>query len=227
MSKKIITLFLLSVLTVSSIAGCGNSKSTDNNDDTKAKTEAVSENNSTDSETSTPVSETTKDLLSGKHHVEIEVKDYGTISVELDADTAPITVTNFVNLAKEGFYDNLTFMRVMSNFMIQGGDPNKDCTGGSENTIKGEFTANGVDNKISHVRGTISMARSMDNDSASSQFFICNADATQLDGQYAGFGSVTNGMEVVDKITEDFASYSGVITDVEKQPVIKTIKVID
>ncbi len=126
--------------------------------------------------------------LTGIDHAEIEVKDYGTIDVELDADTAPITVTNFVKLAQEGFYDGLTFHRIMDGFMIQGGDPNGDGTGGSEENIKGEFSNNGVDNDISHTRGTISMARASDPDSASSQFFIVQADSTFLDGDYAGFG---------------------------------------
>ena len=137
-----------------------------------------------------------EDLLSGTHHVEIQVKDYGTIAVELDADTAPITVTNFVNLAKEGFYDNLTFHRIMDGFMIQGGDPNGDGTGGADKTIKGEFSSNGVENEISHTRGTISMARAQDPDSASSQFFIVQEDSDYLDGDYAAFGHVTSGMEI-------------------------------
>ena len=109
----------------------------------------------------------------GIHHAEITVKDMGVISVELDGDTAPITVQNFMDLANEGFYDGLTFHRIIDGFMIQGGDPNHDGTGGSGKTIKGEFSANGVENNISHTRGTISMARSSDMDSASSQFFIC------------------------------------------------------
>lgn len=111
--------------------------------------------------------------LSGKHHVAIEVNNYGTIEVELDADTAPITVTNFINLANSGFYNGLTFHRVIDGFMIQGGDPNGDGTGGSSEKIKGEFKSNGVQNNISHVRGTISMARSSANNSASSQFSLC------------------------------------------------------
>ena len=143
------------------------------------------------------------DLLSGLHYAEIEVEDYGTISLELDADTAPITVTNFVNLAKDGFYDGLTFHRIIDGFMIQGGDPLGNGTGGSDETIKGEFSDNGVENDISHVRGTISMARSSDPDSASSQFFIVHQDSTYLDGQYAAFGHVTDGMDVVDAICED------------------------
>ena len=127
----------------------------------------------------------------------------GVISVELDGDTAPITVQNFMDLANEGFYDGLTFHRIIDGFMIQGGDPNHNGTGGSEKTIKGEFSANGVENNISHTRGTISMARSSDMDSASSQFFIVQTDSTSLDGQYAGFGHVTSGMEIVDQICKD------------------------
>lgn len=143
------------------------------------------------------------DFSKGLHHVKIEVEDYGAITVELDADTAPISVENFCSLVQEGFYDGLTFHRIISGFMIQGGDPNGDGSGGSEKTIKGEFSANGVENDISHVRGVISMARSNDMDSASSQFFIVHEDSIFLDGQYAGFGHVISGMEVVDAICED------------------------
>lgn len=165
---------------------------------------------------------------SGKHHVEIQVKDYGTIKVELDADTAPISVSNFINLAKDGFYDGLTFHRIISGFMIQGGDPSGNGTGGSDETIKGEFTANGVENGISHVRGVISMARSQDYDSASSQFFIMHEDAPSLDGQYAAFGKVTEGMEIVDKICEDtpVTDNNGTV-EAAKQPKIESVKVID
>lgn len=165
---------------------------------------------------------------SGKHHVEITVKDYGTIKVELDADTAPITVSNFIKLAKDGFYDGLTFHRIISGFMIQGGDPDGNGMGGSDETIKGEFTANGVENGISHLRGVISMARSQEYDSASSQFFIMHADAPSLDGQYAAFGNVTEGMEIVDKICEDtpVTDDNGTV-EAANQPVIETVKVID
>ena len=164
------------------------------------------------------------DLLSGLHYAEIEVEDYGTISLELDADTAPITVTNFVNLAKDGFYDGLTFHRIIDGFMIQGGDPLGNGTGGSDETIKGEFSDNGVENDISHVRGTISMARSSDPDSASSQFFIVHQDSTYLDGQYAAFGHVTDGMDVVDAICEDtpVQDNNGTVA-AEDQPVITSI----
>ena len=138
----------------------------------------------------------------GIHHAEIVVQDYGTIRVELDGDTAPITVANFMKLAEDGFYDGLTFHRIMKGFMIQGGDPRKNGTGGSDEKIAGEFAANGYENNISHLRGTISMARAKDYNSASSQFFIVHDDsaARSLDGLYAAFGRVTEGMEVVDAI---------------------------
>lgn len=141
--------------------------------------------------------------MTGKHNVKIEVENYGVIELELDADTAPITTTNFINLAKEGFYDGLTFHRIIDGFMIQGGDPEGTGMGGSDETIKGEFADNGVVNNISHTRGVISMARSRAYNSASSQFFIVHKDSTFLDGEYAAFGHVTSGIEVVDKICED------------------------
>ena len=168
------------------------------------------------------------ELLTGKHHVEIDVQDYGVISVELDADVAPITVTNFVSLAESGFYDGLTFHRIISGFMIQGGDPTGTGMGGSDTTIKGEFSENGVENNLSHTRGVISMARSQAYDSASSQFFIVHQDSTYLDGQYAAFGTVTDGMDVVDAIGEDtpVEDNNGSVA-AENQPVITSIKVID
>lgn len=154
----------------------------------------------------------------------IDVADYGSITVELDAETAPKTVENFVALANEGFYDGLTFHRIMDGFMIQGGDPDGDGTGGSEQTIKGEFNNNGVENNLSRTRGAISMARSNDYDSASSQFFIVHEDSTYLDGSYACFGYVTEGMDVVDAICADAgpSDNNGSIA-AEEQPVIKSI----
>ncbi len=164
----------------------------------------------------------------GLHHVEIEVENYGTICVELDGDTAPISTENFCKLAEDGFYDGLTFHRIISGFMIQGGDPNGDGTGGTEDKIKGEFSANGVANDISHVRGVISMARSGEFDSGSCQFFIVHQDSTQLDGQYAAFGHVTSGMEIVDQICADTPVEDGNGTVAWwNQPVIREIRVID
>lgn len=165
---------------------------------------------------------------SGKHHVAITVRDYGTITVELDADAAPITVQNFLDLAGSGFYDGLTFHRIMEGFMIQGGDPEGTGMGGSDKTIKGEFSANGVENPLSHTRGAISMARSSAMDSASSQFFIVQKDSTFLDGQYACFGYVTDGMDVVDAIAADAQPTDGNGTiPADQQPVIESVKVLD
>ncbi|MBQ8164739.1 MAG: peptidylprolyl isomerase [Clostridia bacterium] len=140
--------------------------------------------------------------IEGKPVVTLKVKDYGTITMELYPDVAPITVANFIGLVEMGFYDGLIFHRVIEDFMIQGGDPRGDGTGGSGKNIKGEFKVNGVENNLSHNRGVVSMARNgYDYDSASSQFFICHKDCSDsLDGQYAAFGIVTDGMDVVDKI---------------------------
>ena len=165
----------------------------------------------------------------GIHHARIEVEGYGTIEVTLNANAAPITVANFCHLAEDGFYDGLTFHRVVPGFMIQGGDPAGDGTGGSDQTITGEFSDNGVANSIPHVRGTISMARASDPDSASSQFFIMQETTPSLDGQYAAFGTVTSGMEVVDKICESVPvadEASGLVAP-EDQPVISSIQILD
>ena len=134
--------------------------------------------------------------------VELVIKNLGTIKLELFPSVAPITVENFLNLVKEGFYNGLSFHRVIKGFMIQGGCPLGNGTGGSKNKIKGEFFSNGVVNPLMHTRGVISMARSMMNDSASSQFFIMHKDAPHLDGSYAAFGVVTEGIEVVDKVAD-------------------------
>lgn len=162
-------------------------------------------------------------MLSGKYNIEIVVKDYGNIKLELDADTAPITVTNFINLVNRKYYDGTKFHRIMEGFMIQGGAGSDNLT-----PIKGEFSKNGVKNDISHERGVISMARTSVNDSATSQFFIVHKDSKFLDGDYAGFGHVTEGMEVVDKIAEDSnpTDDNGTIRESE-QPIIESIRVID
>ena len=152
----------------------------------------------------------------------IEIAQYGVIEVELDPEHAPISVENFVKLAEKGFYNGLTFHRVIKGFMIQGGCPKGDGTGGPGYCIKGEFSANGVNNPLKHLRGTISMARAMDFDSAGSQFFIMHKDCPYLDGQYAAFGQVTKGIEVVDAI-------ASVKTNAYDMPlnkvVIKSIKI--
>ena len=169
-----------------------------------------------------------KQNLTGLHHVQIDVQDYGTILVELDADTAPITVTNFVNLVKDGFYNGLTFHRIMDGFMVQGGDPNGNGSGGSKEKITGEFSTNNIANNILHERGVISMARqSGDNNSASCQFFIMHATDPSLDSKYAAFGHVTEGMDVVDAICVAARPYdnNGSIFP-EEQPVITSITVV-
>ena len=166
--------------------------------------------------------------LKEKYIAEITVQDYGVITVELDSTYAPITVSNFVTLAKEGFYDGLTFHRIMKGFMMQGGDPEGTGFGGSEKSIKGEFVNNGIENKLSHTRGVISMARATDMNSASSQFFIMHSDAPYLDGAYASFGKVVKGMDIVDSICSDAnpTDDNGTIPS-EVQPVITSIKIIE
>ena len=194
------------------LTGCG-SGTTENDSENSAQAETTAE----------------ETLLSGIHHVNINIKDHGTISVELDADSAPITVTNFVNLAQSGFYDGLTFHRIIDGFMMQGGDPWGNGTGGSDQMIKGEFSNNGIDNPLSHTRGAISMARnSISMDSARSQFFIVHQDSTQLDGDYAVFGYVTEGMEIVDEICENafVVDLNGTVP-AEYQPIIESVEVLD
>ena len=165
-------------------------------------------------------------------YVMITVKGYGSMILLLDAYAAPITVNNFVNLASQGFYNGLTFHRVIENFMVQGGCPKGDGTGDSGTDIKGEFAYNGhfANFNLKHLRGTISMARGNANDSGSCQFFICNADSPHLDMNYAAFGFVIAGMDVVDGITADTAPYgdsNGAISDKSKQAVIKSITVLE
>lgn len=183
--------------------------------------EEESHGTTSDSATSVPTTET----LKGTYYAELEMEDGGKIVMELYADVAPITVTNFVKLVQEKFYDGLTFHRVVEGFMIQTGDPNGDSTGGSDEKIFGEFAANGFENNLSHTRGVISMARRGNPyfDSASSQFFICHGDSTFLDGQYAAFGRVISGMDVVDRIAS--VPVKGE-TPLEKV-VIKSIRMID
>ena len=224
--KKITVWLLTLAFAATMLAGCGSKTDTTDTTETTEATSAADE--TSDGAADTADTSEDEDLLTGLHHVTIDVQDYGTISLELDADTAPISVTNFINLANEGFYDDLTFHRIISGFMIQGGDPNGNGTGGSEKTIKGEFSANGVENDISHVRGVISMARANDPDSGSSQFFIVHEDSTFLDGQYAAFGHVTDGMDVVDAICEavPVQDNNGTVAAAD-QPVITAVTVVD
>lgn len=178
-------------------------------------------------EKAAPAEENSSTSAAGEEiYADITVRDYGTITVKLDRSAAPITVDNFVKLAESGFYDGLTFHRIMEGFMMQGGDPTGTGMGGSEEKIKGEFKANGVDNPLSHTAGAISMARSQLNDSASSQFFIVHEDSTFLDGQYAVFGYVTDGMDIVDKICRDAkpVDNNGTIPAAQ-QPVMESIRI--
>ena len=207
------TLLAFALMTSLLLGGCGA---------TGASEDAAQENDGAQQSTQTQ----TEGI--GTHHAEITIKDMGTITVELDGDAAPITVQNFMDLAESGFYDGLTFHRIINGFMMQGGDPNGDGTGGSEQTIKGEFALNGIENGLSHTRGAISMARATDMDSASSQFFIVHEDSTYLDGQYACFGYVTDGMDIVDTICENTPVEDGNGTVLpENQPVIESIKITD
>lgn len=161
-------------------------------------------------------------------YADIVIKDYGTITISLDAEAAPETVENFISLAESGFYDGLTFHRIWEGFMMQGGDPNGDGTGGSETTITGEFSANGHVNNLSHTRGTVSMARAKDYNSASSQFFIVQEDSTYLDGEYAAFGTVVSGMEIVDQICADAEPIDrNRLIAADAQPVIESITIHD
>ncbi len=195
--KRLISLLLIAVMAFTLFTACGSEESE----------EFVYDENKT-------------------YYASIVIKDYGTIVVKLNSLQAPKTVENFVNLAVSGFYDGLTFHRIMEGFMMQGGDPNGNGTGGSENNIIGEFSANGYLNTLSHKRGVISMARSQAYDSASSQFFICHQDSVFLDGQYAAFGVVTEGMDVVDKVcTEAQPIDNNGTIPAKNQPVIEKITI--
>ena len=202
MKKRLLGILLVAVMAVS-LAACGDKETQESSADSGQGTSPAQESSQEEEGTGTEGKGAAIEA-SGKHHVEITVKDYGTISVELDGDAAPITVENFLKLAGDGFYDGLTFHRIISGFMIQGGDPLGNGRGGSEEQIKG----------------------------ASSQFFIVHADSTFLDGQYACFGYVTEGMEVVDAICEAITEEAYIpdsnnTVESQYQPVIESIKVID
>lgn len=162
----------------------------------------------------------------GNLKFKITMEDGGIMEGELYADVAPITVENFVTLVEQGFYDGLTFHRIIPGFMIQGGDPDGTGGGGPGHTIKGEFTENGVTNKISHTRGVLSMARSLEPDSAGSQFFIMHADNEGLDGKYAAFGKLTAGLETLDKIAETPTTGADGGDKPLEPVVIKTIEIV-
>ena len=205
-NKTLITLITLLILSMIFSVGCAKSNNTSSMDDNVMHIDASS--------------------LETDTYADIEIENYGTITVALDKTSAPVTVDNFINLAEIGFYDGLTFHRIMEGFMMQGGDPKGDGSGGADSKIVGEFKQNGYENNISHTRGAISMARAMAYDSASSQFFIVHEDSTFLDGTYAGFGYVTEGMDIVDQICEEAVptDNNGTIPK-EAQPVIKTITI--
>ena len=218
--KALSLLFVVSLLASCAVlGGCGNSN--DSSSSSEATTAAATQ--AAEKEILAPPDNVdTSDAV----HIEIDVKNYGLIKADLYPKVAPITVENFVKLAKSGFYDGLTFHRIISGFMIQGGDPLGNGTGGNDKKIKGEFSSNGVNNPLKHQRGVMSMARSQDPDSASSQFFIVQKDSDFLDGQYAAFGVVTKGMSVVDKICADAkpTDNNGTIPK-DQQPVIEKITI--
>ncbi len=230
MKKEVIITILVAVLLIAGMVGYAlyNNQKTKKPNNNENKTENTVVSDKEENTVADENKEENKVYSKGKHHAEIVIKDYGTIALELDADVAPITVENFAELVNKGFYNGLTFHRIISGFMIQGGDPQGTGMGGSDKEIKGEFAANGVKNSISHTRGVISMARATAYDSASSQFFIVHQDSKFLDGNYAGFGRVTSGIEIVDKICADtkVEDNNGTVLKAN-QPIIEKITMID
>lgn len=212
--KKYIKLILIVTLMSSLVlVGCGNSKTSDNqkneSEQTPITNDSTNDKKSTESNENLPIAT-------------ITVEGYGVIEAELYPEIAPNTVNNFIDLAKKGFYDNLKFHRIIKGFMIQGGDPQGNGTGGPGYSIEGEFTSNGFANSLKHTKGVLSMARSQDPDSAGSQFFIMTGDAPHLDGEYAAFGKVISGLDVVEKIE---SVKTGANDAPEKDVVIKSITV--
>lgn len=235
MNKKIIIIAIITLLLIGgviffTVKGSSSEKEMQPSDITHTTSKGNSNaNNVVNEENKEDNKEEVNNMYSrGTHHVAIEIKNYGTIKLELYADKAPKTVANFAKLVNEGFYNGLTFHRIIDGFMIQGGDPLGNGTGGSSETIIGEFQANSIKNDISHVRGVISMARSTRFNSASSQFFIVHEDSTFLDGQYAGFGKVTEGIEIVDRICDDtkVEDDNGTVLKAN-QPIIEKITMVD
>ncbi len=233
MKKKLVSVLVLSTL-VLSFAACGKKDDKEEVTDGKFTSTESTSGESGSASTYVPVIEEkgiltreSEGLLSGKHNIEIEFEKFGTIALTLDADTAPVTVTNFLDLVRNGFYNGLTFHRIINGFMIQGGDPAGNGTGGSGRNIQGEFASNGIENNILHKRGVISMARSGNPNSGGSQFFIMHQDAPHLDGDYAAFGWVTSGIEIVDAIcsTTKVQDSNGTVM-AKNQPVIKEIRIV-
>ena len=219
MKFKHIFLVAMSLLLLS---GCGNTTDdTTSTDDTNSTEDASTSVESSENEYAPAALDTAL-----TYYADIDIAEYGLITIQLDQAAAPITCANFVELSENGFYDGLTFHRIMAGFMMQGGDPLGTGMGGSEHNIVGEFKANGYDNKLSHKRGVISMARAQAPNSASSQFFICHEDSVFLDGQYAAFGVVTEGLDVVDAVCESAnpTDNNGSIPS-DEQPVITSIKI--
>lgn len=225
MKKGIIKITAVAVLTAvlagAVLTGCTQTAETSKTSSDVSSTESAAERQKKDTYDPVPLDPDTV------YFADIDIKDEGKIIIRLDQKAAPLTCANFVALADMGFYDGLTFHRIMEGFMMQGGDPEGTGNGGSENTIKGEFSANGVENPLLHTRGAVSMARTSGNmDSASSQFFIVHKTSPHLDGQYACFGYVTDGMDVVDKIcTEAEPTDNNGTIPKEKQPVINSIRI--
>ncbi len=208
--KKFLAVLICAFMVCTLITACGD------------KTEKTPEN--------TAAPEASADITQKEENkimVEITMKDGGKMQLELYPDVAPATVENFVKLVNDGFYDGLTFHRIIKGFMIQGGDPEGTGMGGSKDTIKGEFKQNGVQNDLKHTRGVISMARSQNPNSASSQFFIMHDDAPYLDGQYAAFGKMVSGFEELDKLAETPVQDGNGTVAKGNQPQIETIKIID
>ncbi len=233
MKKKLLSAVLLSAC-ILAFTACGKKENNSGNNTTDTTFTSGDDIQTITPTTSAPATESgiltreSEGLLSGKHNIEIEIENYGIIALTLDADIAPVTVTNFIDLVKDGFYNGLTFHRIIDGFMIQGGDPLGNGMGGSDRNIQGEFAENGIENNLAHTRGVISMARANDPNSASSQFFIMHADSPHLDGAYAAFGQVTSGIEIVDAICENtpVADWNGTVY-AQNQPKIKEIRVVE
>lgn len=222
--KKLLALTAIAFLAATAFTGC-KKEVKEEVKETEVKETEVKETEVKETEVTETEAVATAD--GDNINIEITIKDYGTIKAELYPEVAPITVENFVKLADSNFYDGITFHRIIDGFMIQGGDPTGTGMGGSDEKIKGEFSQNGVENNLSHTRGVLSMARAQDMNSASSQFFIVHEDSTFLDGAYAAFGMVTEGIEIVDKICEDtpVVDNNGTV-EPDDQPVIESIVVV-